>query len=71
MIDYHCFCQIKHLHAHQGLNASQIARALSLDPRTVAYWLTQEHFRPRKPSQRPSTRAPFTQEIGRMLERYP
>ena len=46
MIDYHRFCQIKHLHAHQGLNASQIARHLSLDPRTVAYWLTQEHFRP-------------------------
>jgi transposase len=71
MIDYHCFCQIKHLHAHQGLNASQIARALSLDPRTVAYWLTQEHFRPRKPSQRPSKLDPFKQEIGRMLERYP
>jgi hypothetical protein len=38
MIDYHCFCQIKHLSAHQGLNAAQIARALTLDPRTVAYW---------------------------------
>lgn len=49
MIDYHRFCQIKHLHAHEGLNASQIAQAVSLDRRTVAYWLTQEHFRPRKP----------------------
>lgn len=71
MIDYHGFCQIQHLHAHQGLNASQIARALTLDPRTVAYWLTQEHFRPRKQRQRPSKLDPFKKEIGRMLERYP
>jgi len=71
MIDYHCFCQIKHLHAHQGLNAAQIARELTLDPRTVASWLTQEHFRPRKPRQRSGKLDPFKKEIGRMLERYP
>ena len=71
MIDYHCFCQIKHLHAHQGLNASQIARELALDPRTVAYWLTQEHFRPRKPRPRASKLDPFKQELGRLLDRYP
>ena len=39
MIDYPRFCQIKHLHVHQGLTASQIAKAVSLDRRTVAYWL--------------------------------
>src|SRR5262245_23252331 len=71
MIDYHCFCQIKHLHTYQGLNASQIARELSLDLRTVAYWLAQEHFRPRKPRPRTSKLDPFKQEIGRMLDRYP
>ena len=71
MIDYHCFCQIKHLSAHQGLNAAQIARELTLDPRTVAYWLTQEHFRPRKSPPRSSQLDPFKQEIGRMLDRYP
>jgi hypothetical protein len=49
MIDYHRFCQIKDLHEHQGLNASRIAKALALDPRTVSYWLAQEHFRPRTP----------------------
>ena len=71
MIDYHCFCQIKHLHTQQGLNASQIARELSLDPRTVAYWLAQKHFRPRKPRPRTSKLDPFKPEIGRMLDRYP
>ncbi len=59
MIDHHRFCQIKHLYAQQGLTASQIANALSLDPRTVAYWLAQEHFRPRKAANRPSKLDPF------------
>jgi hypothetical protein len=71
MIDYHCFCQIKHLSAHQGLNAVPIARELTLDPRTVAYWLTQEHFRPRKARPRSSKLDPFKPEIGRLLDRYP
>ena len=71
MIDYACFCQIKHLHAHDGLNASQIAQTLTLDPRTVAYWLAQEHFRPRQPRQRSSKLDPFKPEIVRLVERYP
>jgi len=71
MIDYHRFCQIKDLHAHQGLHASQIAKALALDPRTVSYWLAQEHFRPRTPRQHPSKLDPFKAQIVRLLERYP
>ncbi|MBI3304042.1 MAG: IS21 family transposase [Deltaproteobacteria bacterium] len=71
MIDYACFCQIKHLHAREGLNALQIARALTLDPRTVAYWLAQEHFRPRTLRTRHSKLDPFKPEIVRLLERYP
>lgn len=71
MIDYHRFCQIKDLHAHQGLTASQIAQVVSLNRRTVAYWLTQEHFRPRKPRPHTSKLDPFKPEIVRLLERYP
>ena len=71
MIDYHRFCQIKHLHAHQGLNASQIAKELALDPRTVSYWLAQEHFRPRQSTPRSSKLDPFKAQIVRLLERYP
>ena len=71
MIDYHRFCQIKHLQAHEGLNASQIAQAVSLDRRTVAYWLTQEHFRPRKPRPHASKLDPFKPDIVRLLERHP
>jgi hypothetical protein len=71
MIDYHRFCQIKYLHAHQGLNASQIAREVSLDPRTVAYWLAQEHFRPRKPTHRASKLDPFRGYIEYYLSEDP
>ena len=71
MITDHCFCQIKPLHDQQGLTAAQIARELALDPRTVAYWLAQEHFRPRKSSTRHSKLDPFKTDIVRMLEKYP
>jgi len=71
MIDYPHFCQIKHLHEHQGLNASQIAQTVSLDRRTVAYWLTQEHFHPRKPRPHASKLDPFKPAIVHLLERYP
>jgi transposase len=71
MIDYQCFCQIKHLHEQQGLSASQIAATLSLDPRTVVSWLTQERFRPRKSRPRASKLDPFKAQMVRMLEIYP
>ena len=69
MIDYHRVCQSKDLHAHQGLTASQIARALALDPRTVAYWLCQERFQPRKSTPRASKLAPFKPQIVQMLDK--
>jgi transposase len=71
MIDYQQFCQIKDLHHREGLHPSQIAQSMALDPRTVAYWLAQERFRPRKPSPRPSKLDPFKPQIVQMLERYP
>jgi len=37
MIDYPTFLQIKHLHQHDRLKASQIATELGLDQRTVTY----------------------------------
>jgi len=71
MIDYHCFCQIKYLHEHQGLNTSQIARELSLAPRTVSYWLAQAHFRPRQPVNRPSKLDLFRGDIAYYLREDP
>ena len=71
MIDFELFIRIKHYHEEKGLNSSQIARELGLDPRTVAYWLSQNKFRPRKPVKRPSKLDPFKDSIVRMLETHP
>jgi len=71
MIDFDLFAKIKNHHERRGLNATQIARELGLDPRTVAYWLSQTKFRPRKPVQRPSKLDPFKDSIVRMLETHP
>jgi transposase len=71
MIDYQQFCQIKDLHGNQGLNAAQIAATVSLDPRTVSYWLGQERFRPRQQTPRASQLDPFKPQIVQMLEKYP
>jgi transposase len=71
MIDYQQFCQIKDLHASAGLTAAQIAEDLSLDPRTVAYWLTQDRFRTRHTTTRASKLDPFKAQIRHMLEKYP
>ena len=71
MIDYHGFCQIKYLHESQGLNVSQIAREVSLAPRTVAYWLAQEHFRTRKPTPHARKLDPFRGYIEYYLSEDP
>jgi transposase len=71
MIDYHQFCQIKDLHEREGLKAAQIAGVLGLDPKTVAYWLGQERFRPRRATPRASKLDPFKPQIRQMLEKYP
>jgi hypothetical protein len=68
MIEYAGLCPINHLHEPQGRSASQIAATLALDPRTVASWLTQERFRPRKPPQRARKLDPCTAQIVRMRD---
>lgn len=71
MIDYETFCRIRHLHEHEGLSVTQIARTLSLDARTVAAWLTETHYRPRRTAARASKLDPFKRTIRRLLETHP
>ena len=71
LIDSHRFGPIQHLHDHQGLHASQIAQTVSLDRRTVASGLPQDHFHPRKPRPHASQLAPFKPDLVRLRERYP
>ncbi|NCO51296.1 MAG: transposase [Deltaproteobacteria bacterium CG23_combo_of_CG06-09_8_20_14_all_51_20] len=71
MIDYEIFARIKHLHEQKGLAPTQIARELSLDPRTVARWLAEKRFLSRAAGIRPSKLDPFKDSILRMLESHP
>ena len=71
MIDYETFCRIRHLHDHDGLNPAQIARALSLDARTVAVWLAETNFRQRLPAARPSKLDSYKRTIRQLIENHP
>ena len=69
MIDYHQFCQIQDVHEREGLKAAHIAGVLGLDPKPVASWLSQERFRPRRPTPRASTLDPFKSQMRQMLKK--
>jgi transposase len=71
MIDFELFAKIKNYHEQKGLDAAQIARELSLDPRTVSKWIQENLFRKRAQVQRPSKLDPFKPSIVRMLETHP
>jgi transposase len=71
MITYETFCQIKDLHQRQGLNAPQIAAALELHRHTVAKWLAESHYRPRRSAPRRSKLDLYKADIVRWLDSHP
>ena len=71
MIDYETFVKIKFYKEQHGLKCSQIATELNLENRTVAKWIAQKQYQPRKSPQRASKLDPFKDDIVRMLESYP
>ena len=71
MIDYDTYARIHHLQARDQLSATQIARQLGLDIRTVVYWLAQAHFRQRQAKVRASKLDAYKPVIQRLLERHP
>ena len=48
MIDYETFAKIHDCRDRQGLTIAQTARALGLDPKTVAAWGVRSRFEPRR-----------------------
>jgi transposase len=71
VIDYETFCKIRDCHDRQGLTITQIARTLSLHPRTVAKWLARSRFEPRRSRPRRSVLDPFKGRITRLLDSNP
>jgi transposase len=70
VIDYQTFCKIHDCHDRQGLTIAQTARALGLDPRTVATWVARPHFAPRHSRPRASVLDPFKGRITRLLDSH-
>jgi len=54
MIEYATYCRIHELSDRDKLLAPQIAAELSLDERTVRFWLDEESYRPRQGIKRES-----------------
>jgi transposase len=71
VIDYETFCKIRDCHDRQGLTIVQTARALALDPRTVAKWLARSRFERPRPTPRSSLLDPFKGRITRLLDTHP
>lgn len=70
MIDYALWCEIRRL-AGSGLSVPKIAEALCLNPKTVAKWVNEPAFRPRKKASRPSKLDAYKPQIQRMLDQHP
>jgi len=70
MIDYQTYCKIVQLHQTHGLKPCQIASMLSIDKRTVLYWLEEGAYRQRKSPKRPSKLDKFKPRIVQLLESY-
>src|ERR1700719_2676013 len=71
VIDYETFSKIHDCHDRQGLTIAQTARALGLDPRTVATWVARSRFEPRRSRPRGSVLDPFKPRITRLLDTHP
>ena len=71
MIDYETFSRIRHLHDQKGLTATQIAREVDHDERTVKRCLAAKQFEPRKSARRSSILDAFKNTVVKMVESYP
>jgi transposase len=71
MIDYETFCKIREYHEQRALKVEQIAQALGLDRRTVAKWIAEPRFRPRRCAPRASKLDPYKSQIRQWLESHP
>ncbi|MCX7177976.1 MAG: IS21 family transposase [Proteobacteria bacterium] len=71
MLNYETFCQIRDHLGRQQLTVAQTARALALDPRTVAKWANVEQFHPRAGVPRVGKLDAYKGQIVRWLDAHP
>lgn len=70
MINYETYCKIAQLHQQHELKPSQIADTLSLDERTVQYWIEEGAYHQRKKAALPSKLDAHKPQIVQCLEKY-
>jgi transposase len=71
VLNYEIFCQIRDHLVRQHLTVTQTARALGLDPRTVAKWASVEQFHPRAGVPRGSKLDAYKGQVVRWLDTHP
>jgi len=71
VVNYETFCQIRDHLGRQQLTVAQTARALALDPRTVAKWAGVEQYRPRAGVPRVGKLDAYKGQIVRWLDAHP
>jgi len=71
VIDYETFAKIHDCYDRQGLTIVQTARALGIDPRTVAKWLARSRYERPRLIPRSSLLDPFKGRITRLLDTHP
>ncbi len=70
MITYQTYCQIHQLHDQDRFSIGQIARALKIDPHTVAHWLKRPQYARRQPAKRASRLDSYKGQIVRLLNTH-
>ena len=70
MLEYEIYCKILDHLGRQQLTVAQTARALGLDPRTVAKWASVKQFRPRVGRARSGKLDPHKGQIVRWLDAH-
>jgi transposase len=68
VVDYETYCRIRDHLVRRQITATQTARALGLDVRTVAKWADVEQFRARQAVPRTSKLDAFKGQIVRWLD---
>jgi transposase len=71
MISYSVFCRLRELYDQKHLSVVQIADELQVNPKTVAKWVGQPNYLPRRKAKRSSKLNPFKGHIVSQLERHP
>jgi len=70
MVDYQTYVRILELFIKEKLNNTQIAKALGIDPRTVATWKDKERYEPQKRAPKTTLLDGFKGTIQAKLEQH-